>query len=64
MTLEDIYNQSVTIDGMDCEVEVLDTAGREELFYKQMVATSSLMRQSVQQMETNGHRSDSVALGT
>jgi GTPase SAR1 family protein len=64
ITIEDIYNQQVTIDGMDCEVEVLDTAGREELFYKQMISTSVLMRKSIQQLEVKGIRSESVTEGT
>ena len=36
-TLEDIYTQTVNVDQIDCELEIMDTPGSEEMFYKVLI---------------------------
>lgn len=36
-TFEDNYTQNVRIDNEECELEILDTPGAEETFYKVLV---------------------------
>ncbi|TNV78211.1 hypothetical protein FGO68_gene7939 [Halteria grandinella] len=43
-TYEDQFTQQVTVDGVDCEVEILDTPGSEETFYKVLVAQSVMVQ--------------------
>lgn len=43
-TYEDQFTQQVTVDGLDCELEILDTPGNEETFYKVLVAQSVMLQ--------------------
>jgi predicted GTPase len=36
-TVEDIYTKEVLVDGGSCDLEILDTPGNEEMFYKVLI---------------------------
>lgn len=36
-TIEDHYSKVITLDGYETEVEILDTPGSEEMFYKVLI---------------------------
>ena len=42
-TYEDTYLKTVVVDGEECEIEVIDTPGREEDFYKVLVHDDTLV---------------------